>query len=416
MKKKIIIVGGGIVGLSTAFFLLKEGHEVLIIEKEKIKEGASFENAGYITPSHIIPLASPGIISKGLRWMLSSSSPFYIKPRINKDLFYWLLKFVKSCNNNHVQRSVNSLKQINEFSRELYQEIYSSKIFDFHLEKKGLLMAFKTLKAERNETKVMSIAKDLGLDVSLISKDQVQSLQPGIEMDIKGAFHYLSDAHSSPWIFMEQLEKYLLENGVKIIRGENVESFIVNNNKVNSILTNSKRYESDYFVLCAGAWSENLMKPLGISLPIQAGKGYCINVEKETGISMPSILIESKVAVTPMIGITRFSGTMEISGINNSIKHNRVLAIASSVSNYYKDFHISKQSQKNVKSALRPLSPDGLPFIGKHSSCKNLIIATGHSMMGWSLGPATGKLVSEIISDKKTSISIDPYRPERVYG
>jgi D-amino-acid dehydrogenase len=158
------------------------------------------------------------------------------------------------------------------------------------------------------------------------------------------------------------------------------------------------------------------LKGLGIQLSVQAGKGYRINTRQPTEITLPALLLEAKVAVTPMQGFTRFGGTMELSGINHKINTKRVAAIAQAATDYYPQINVAQKELKDVKCGLRPLSPDGLPFIGRHSSCKNLVLATGHSMMGWSLGPATGKLVSELISNQQTSMAIDPFSPERKYG
>ena len=416
MKKKVIVIGGGIIGLSTAFYLRAEGHEVTLLDKGTITEGASFVNAGYLTPSHIVPLASPGMISKGLKWMLNSSSPFYIKPRLDADLISWGLKFMRSCSKKHVQRSLAVIKEINELSKGLYHEMHESLDFDFHLEDRGLLMAFQTSKAEKSEYSVMQAAQDLGLDVSLLGVDEVNRLQPGIQMNIAGAFHYRCDAHSTPELFMNQLKQNTLKSGVEIHTETTVKNFQVLGNSISSVVTDHQNFEADEVVLAAGAWTEELLKPLKIALSVQAGKGYRINVEAPTGISIPSVLMESKVGVTPMQGFTRFAGTMEIAGINHSIRVNRVNAIAKAATQYYLGLKINVKDRKQAKCGLRPLSPDGLPFIGRHSSCSNLVLATGHSMMGWSLGPATGKLVTEIISNKKLSMPIDAFLPERKYG
>jgi D-amino-acid dehydrogenase len=154
-------------------------------------------------------------------------------------------------------------------------------------------------------------------------------------------------------------------------------------------------------------------KKLKINLPLQAGKGYRINVERPTGITMPAILLEAKVAVTPMKGFTRFAGTMEFSGINATIRKERVKAIANAANNFYPEIEINTTEMDKAKSGMRPVSPDGLPYIGRSPEIQNLIFATGHAMMGWSLGPATGKLVVEVIEGKKTAIDISPFAPER---
>jgi D-amino-acid dehydrogenase len=416
MKKSVIVIGGGIVGLSTAFYLRAEGHEVTLLDKGTITEGASFVNAGYLTPSHIVPLAAPGMISKGLKWMLNSSSPFYIKPRLDADLISWGWKFMRSCSKKHVQRSLAAIKEINELSKGLYHEMHASVDFDFHLEDRGVLMAFKTSKAEKSEYSVMQAAQDLGLDVSLLGVEEVNRLQPGIQMNIAGAYHYRCDAHSTPEVFMNQLKKNTLKSGVEIHTETTVKNFQVRGDRISTVVTDRGNFEADEVVFAAGAWTEELLKPLKIILSVQAGKGYRINVEARTGISLPCILIESKVGVTPMQGFTRFAGTMEIAGINYNIRENRVNAIAHAATQYYSGLEIDLNDRKQAKCGLRPLSPDGLPFIGRHSSCSNLVLATGHSMMGWSLGPATGKLVTEIISNKKLSMPINKFSPERKYG
>ncbi len=416
MKKKVVIVGGGIIGFSCAYYLIEEGHEVILVDKNSFDSGASIVNAGYIIPSHIIPLASPEVLRKGIKWMLNSNSPFYIKPRFNKDLINWGINFIKSSNFRHVNRSISIIKKINEFSKELYLELRDSKKIDFKIYEKGLLMAFKTSEAEKEEFKTAKIARELEMNVQELSQNEVNSMQPKIKMNIKGAFWYKSDAHLTPETFMNNLKSYLLKKGLKVYKENLVESFNYNSGIINSIRTKKNEIFGDEFVIAAGAWSENLLKKLRIKLLIQAGKGYRINLLKNTGISYPAILLEDKVAVTPMDGFTRFGGTMEISGLNTKINFKRVNSIAKSSEEYYEGLKISSQNINDAQCGLRPLSPDGLPFIGRHSSYNNLVLATGHSMMGWSLGPVTGKLVSEIISGKKESISIDPFNPERKFG
>tara|TARA_B110000003_G_C16644120_1_gene531340 strand:+ start:952 stop:2205 length:1254 start_codon:yes stop_codon:yes gene_type:complete len=416
LKKKVVIVGGGIIGFSCAYYLIEEGHEVILVDKNSFDSGASIVNAGYIIPSHIIPLASPEVLRKGIKWMLNSNSPFYIKPRFNKDLINWGINFIKSSNFRHVNRSISIIKKINEFSKELYLELRDSKKIDFKIYEKGLLMAFKTSEAEKEEFKTAKIARELEMNVQELSQNEVNSMQPKIKMNIKGAFWYKSDAHLTPETFMNNLKSYLLKKGLKVYKENLVESFNYNSGIINSIRTKKNEIFGDEFVIAAGAWSENLLKKLRIKLLIQAGKGYRINLLKNTGISYPAILLEDKVAVTPMDGFTRFGGTMEISGLNTKINFKRVNAIAKSSEEYYEGLKISSQNINDAQCGLRPLSPDGLPFIGRHSSYNNLVLATGHSMMGWSLGPVTGKLVSEIISGKKESISIDPFNPERKFG
>ncbi|MBV1888483.1 MAG: FAD-dependent oxidoreductase [Urechidicola sp.] len=415
MSKNVVIIGGGIIGLCTAYFLQKEGHQVTVIDKSDFTSGASYVNAGYITPSHIISLAAPGMITKGIKWMFNSSSSFYVKPRLDTEFLKWTWAFKKSATAKKVESSIGVIKDINLLSRDLFEELKSSNEFDFHYERKGLLMAYQTEKAGEEEWKVGQRAIQEGLDVRNLSKKEVAELEPNANLDVKGAVYYECDAHSTPSDFMLQMVNHLKSVGVEILAEEEVKDVEITNNTISKVITDKREIKADEVVLAAGSWSPLLSKKLGLNLLIQAGKGYRINVERETGITMPTILMEAKVAVTPMSGFTRFAGTMEIGGINHTINPVRVNAIAKAGENYYTGLKITEEEKKDVQCGLRPCSPDGLPFIGKSSKCKNLTIASGHAMMGWSLGPATGKLVSEIISEQKSTLDLKPFHPDRKF-
>jgi len=412
-RRKVVVIGGGVVGLCTAYYLLQEGHQVTVIDKGKLETGASYVNAGYLTPSHIIPMAAPGMLAKGFQWMFNSSSPFYIKPRLDGDLFRWGLKFIKSCTHAHVQQSMQAILDINILSKQLYLEMQKKGAFDFHLETKGLLMAYKTTEAEKEEAEVVSKAQDLGLTVNQLSREEILKMQPEAPMDIAGAFWYESDAHSTPELFMKNLLAYLKKEGVEVILENEVKQIKTKGSIIQSIQTTQQEIALDELVIAAGAWSATLLRSLGIRLTLQAGKGYRLNLNQPSGINLPAILIESKVAVTPMKGFTRFGGTMELSGINHTINKKRVNAIAEAAKNYYPHLKIPEEVYTHVNCGLRPLSHDGLPYIGRYPQFSNLVLAAGHAMMGWSLGPATGKLVSELISQQQPTLSLTPFAPER---
>ncbi len=413
MGKEVVIIGGGVIGLCSAYYLQKEGHQVTIFDKSNLSSGASFVNAGYITPSHFIPLASPGMITKGLKWMLNSSSPFYVKPRLNKDFLNWFWAFNKSATKSKVERAIPILKDINLLGRDLFEELKTSNDFDFHYERNGLLMCYKTDKAGEEEWKVGQLGINEGLHVKNLSKEELKSFEPNIEMNIKGAVFYECDAHTTPSEFMFGMVDHLKAVGVTFHLNEEVKDILVSDGKISKIITNIKEMSADEVVVAAGSWSPQLTKKLGIKIPIEAGKGYRINVARPTGIQMSSILVEAKVAVTPMNGFTRFAGTMEMGGINHDINLNRVRAIAKAGESYYNGLKIEQKEIEMADCGLRPCTPDGIPYIGRTATCNNLTIATGHAMMGWSLGPATGKLVSEIISDKKSSLNLNPFNPDR---
>ncbi|WP_373074332.1 NAD(P)/FAD-dependent oxidoreductase [Zeaxanthinibacter enoshimensis] len=414
MGKHVLIIGGGIVGLSCAYYAQKDGHKVTVLDRSDMSGGASYVNAGYLTPSHIIPLSSPGMMAKGLKYMLNGSSPFYMKPRWDMDFFRWIWQFNKSATPGHVEKSIPLIRDINLLSKDLYTELHASgDLGDFQLEKKGLLMLYKTRKEELREKEVGKRAVEEGLETVELNREQLLEVQPNINDEVLGAVHYLCDAHTTPNEFMKKMKAYLREKGVQIKTLEEAQRFKIRKDNILAVETDIDTYPADEFVIATGAWSEGLFKKLGLSMHMQAGKGYRINVERETGILLPAVLMEAKVAVTPMKGFTRFAGTMEFSGLNHVLRKKRIRAIAKAGESYYKNLEITEEELANAQCGLRPVTPDGLPYIGRTSKYKNVTLATGHAMMGWSLGPATGKLVSEIIAQKKPSMNLDGFMPER---
>lgn len=415
MSKKVIIIGGGIVGLSTAYYLQKEGCEVTVIDKSNFSQGASYVNAGYITPSHIISLAAPGMISKGIKWMFNSASPFYIKPRWDLDFFKWGLAFKRASTAKKVEQAIPTIKDINVLSRELYADMKASGDFEFHYQREGLLMAYLTDKMGEKEWKVGQRAMQEGLTVENLSFSEVQQLQPKANINYKGAVYFHSDAQMTPTDFMRDMLSYLKSKGVAILAQEEVVQIATHQDIIEKVITDKQELQADFYVIAAGSWSSKLAKQLGVKMLLQAGKGYRINVHRNTGITLPTILCESKCAVSPMQGFTRFAGTMEFSGINHIIRKERVSAIADAASRYFKGLKITDAEKDDAQCGLRPVSPDGLPYIGKSAQCSNAIFATGHAMMGWSMGPATGQLVTEIILDKPTSLDLAPFAVGRKF-
>ncbi len=239
---------------------------------------------------------------------------------------------------------------------------------------------------------------------------------PDAKLNINGAAYYECDWHTTPGEFMQEFKNLLQQKGVQFLKNEQVTDFEKQGEKIMKVQTQSgKEIEADEVILATGAWTGTLNKKLNLNILMQAGKGYRINSTTETGITLPSILCEAKVAITPMNGFTRYAGTMEIAGINHDINKARVDAIAEAVPRYFENVHITQAEKAEAQCGLRPVTPDGLPYIGRTSKWKNLTLAAGHAMMGWSLGPGTGLLVSELINGKKPSLDLSAYNPDRKF-
>ncbi|NEW78837.1 MAG: FAD-dependent oxidoreductase [Gelidibacter sp.] len=409
--KKVIIIGGGIVGLCSAYYLAKEGAKVAVIDKSDMLDGCSYGNAGMIVPSHIIPMAQPGVIHQGIKWMFNAKSPFYIKPAISVDLLAWLIQFYKNSNQNHVDKSMVPLRNLSFFSKELYQE-FAILSKDFGYDEKGLLRLYNTEKVGEEEIKIGKIAKELGIEVDFLNQREVKELEKDINVDALGAVHYKSDAHLSSNHFMAFLKAELNKMGVKMISNCPIFDFRVSGGKIDEVLTKFGIFKADEFVIAAGSWSVEIAQKLGVKLHILPGKGYSFNVENLLSKpTIPSILCEGKVAVTPLGNEVRFGGTLEITN-NKDTKINikRLQGIVEKVNEFYPDIKVDLPYKEKVWHGFRPCTPTGLPIIEQSKKFQNLTIATGHAMMGLSLAPASGKLVSELILGKKTSVDITEFR------
>ncbi|MBS7254082.1 NAD(P)/FAD-dependent oxidoreductase [Flavobacterium branchiicola] len=409
--KKIGVIGGGIIGLCTAYYLAKEGYEVSVFDASDMSDGCSYGNAGMIVPSHIIPLAQPGMIAQGIKWMFDSQSPFYVKPRLDTDLLKWGLKFYKHANASHVEKAMPALRDLSVFSKELYQDL-AKESDSFFYEEKGLLMLFKSDKVEEEMYHEGKEAERLGLAVDYLSKHQVELLEKGTKTNITGGVHYKGDAHLYPQKFMAFIKQELSKLKVEIHTNTTVKDFVFDGNKIEKIVTDNGLFRIDEVVLATGSWSPSLAKKLKISISILPGKGYSFTLkDKEQKPSIPSILCEGKVAVTPMANDIRFGGTMEITHTGDTkINKNRLQGIVSSINDFYPDMKIEMPKTEDTWFGFRPCTPSGMPIITRDKKYVNLTLATGHAMMGLSLAPATGKIVTEIISGKSTSVDINRFQ------
>lgn len=411
---KVLIIGGGIMGLSSAYYLVKAGYEVTILEKGDLADNCSYGNAGMIVPSHFVPLAAPGMVSQGVRWMFSSKSPFYVKPSVNPELISWGIKFLKSANDKHVAYSAKPLTELSLLSKSLYKKLAQEPGFNFELTENGILMFYKTEKAGEEETHLAEQGRQLGLDMEMLTVAQCKALQPNLELDVLGAVHYRSDAHLSPQVLMRTLLKYLTDNGVNIVRNREVTKIESSASKITGVYTGAQKWVADDYIIAGGSWSPSIAKLVNIKAPLMPGKGYSFMVEEpEKRMHIPALLAEARVAITPMSGSLRYGGTMELDKINSRINMNRVKGIVESIPQYFPNLHPEVPAEKDIWFGFRPSSPDGLPYIGRNDKYHNLILATGHGMMGLSLGMATGLLVKEIIDEAKTTIDISAFSPNR---
>jgi len=412
--RHIVICGAGIIGLCCARELRARGHAVTVVDRGPAdRDGCSFGNAGMITPSHFVPLAAPGMVALGLKWMFDPKSPFYIRPRLDADLAAWGWRFMRASTAEHVERSAPVLRDLNLASRELYVGL-AAELPDFGLVTRGLLMLCREARTLDHEGAFEAQARELGVPAEVLDAAATARLDPGVRLSIAGSIYFPKDAHLDPARLIASLTPRLEAAGVNFLWNTEITGWRREGSKLAAALTTKGELAADEFVLAGGAWSPGLVRGLGLRLPMQAGKGYSLTLPKPRQLPhLCSIFTEARVAVTPMGGSLRIGGTMEVVGLDETIQPHRVQGIIESVPRYFPDFTPEDFAGIQPWRGLRPVTPDGLPYLGRFGAAPNLIAATGHAMMGLSLGPITGRLVAEIVAGEPPSIDLRLLDPDR---
>lgn len=415
-KGSTVIIGGGIVGLMAAYNLARDGWAVTVLDKGNFADNCSRGNAGMIVPSHFTPMAAPGVVAQGIKWMFDNRSPFYVKPTLSRSLVSWGLKFLKHANERHVAATAPHILALNRWSKELYTELASEMENPFGLTHRGILMLYKTEKTAEEELHLANQATALGLNVETLNATEVQLLEPNTRLDVLGATHYRDDSHLNPNMLIQHLKKQLHTLGVNLVPQAEVIGFIKNKKRVITVQTAKKEYQADIFILSGGAWLPAIAKLAGLRIPLMPGKGYSFQTSSFNGqLQHPALLLEARVAITPMGDTVRIGGTMELAAINHRINKNRVEGIVQAVPEYYPDHHVSAPAPADTWHGFRPCSPDGLPYLGAAKTTDNLIIAGGMGMMGLSLAAAAGKIVSQLANETPVEMDITPFDPLRFH-
>jgi D-amino-acid dehydrogenase len=374
------------------------------------REGCSFGNAGMVVPSHFIPLAAPGMVALGLRWMWNPESPFYIKPRLDVDLVRWGLGFWRAATADRVKAAAPVLRDLSLLSRRCFDEMG----LDFGLVKKGLLMLCKEQRTLDEEGHTAEKARALGIPAEVLDAAQTAAKDPSVTMDVLGSVYFPLDCHLSPARLLRAMEEELLRLGARFLWQTEVTGFRTESNQLRAVQTTVGEVSADEVVLCSGVWSHALAKSLRLNLLMQAGKGYSLTVKEPPQLpELCSICTEARLAVTPMDGALRVGGTMEVAGVEESINARRVKGILRALPHYFP--LIKEECFEEVKpwSGLRPVSPDGMPYLGRTKAWQNVVIATGHAMMGLSLGPGTGRIVGRVLDGELPEVEIKLCSPDR---
>jgi D-amino-acid dehydrogenase len=408
----ILIVGGGVIGLSCAYELAKRGADVTVIDKGEPGFGCSYGNAGWITPCFAMPLPMPGMLFKSMKWMLDPDSPLRIHPRPSWLLVSWLTRFLLSMSERKMLRSVSALVEISKYSMDAYSRFPAEIGADYHFEKKGLLMAAQSKDGLGYAKKEMELVAKHGVPGRLMGAEELRAFEPALTGRLEGGVFFPEEAHAEPLEVVRALAAGAKKHGAKIFSGTELIDCETREGKVISVRTTKGVFKADQFLFATGSWSTGVGRSLGLNIPIMGGKGYAfITKPLSPNPQRPLMLVEKKVAVTPRNGTLRLAGTLELVNNDYSITPRRINGIingAREFLNVPKEFEYSE-----LWRGLRPCSPDGVPIIGYTKKYSNLCLATGHQMLGLQSAPGTGRLVGDLMLGVKPAFDPTPFRTDR---
>lgn len=412
-KDDILIIGGGIIGMTCAYELSQRGAQVTLIDKGEIGHGCSYGNAGWVTPCFAMPLPMPGMLLKSIGWLMDPDSPLYIKPSMNPVLFQWLFRFLRSMNQQLMLQSIKSLVEISKYSLDAYAQLNEKFPNTTGYDQKGLLMVSQTdagLAAAEQERQLVA---PHGIPGSFLTADDVRKLEPAIIGPIKGGVYFPKEAHLEPLSTVRTLAEAARQNGVRILPHTEVYDFTTENQKIREVHTTHGTLKADKILLATGSWSPDLAKKLELNIPVLGGKGYALILKPlQSQPKIPLMLIERKIAVTPRANSIRLAGTLELVNPNDySITPRRVNAILKG-SKLFLDVP-EKPEVLELWRGLRPCTPDGVPVIGYSSKYNNLLISTGHQMLGIQSGPGSAKLASDLLLNETPLFDPYPFRANR---
>ena len=408
---RTIVIGAGVIGLACAYSLKCRGVDVVLVEMNLPGQACSKGNCGWVTPSISSPIPAPGLTWTSIKWMLKSDSPLYISPVAVPSLARWLWQFWRHCNTTDFLAGLNAVSSLNQSTFAAFAQLERDGVqFEFHRD--GLLFVFKDESYMEGARTEFEYYKNYGYEVpERLSGDELRRLEPALSRSVTSGFLVKEEAHVRPESLVAGYLAKLKLLGVEVKTGSRFVSAATKGRRVTEIQTEDESLSCDNVLIAAGAWSGKVTKLFGVTTPVQAGKGYSVTVSGGgPKLVRPLYLGEARIGCSPYNGAVRFAGTMELSGINMALDRRRVTGIRNGIREYLAEPLGETEGIEWV--GMRPLTPDGLPLLGKVPRYDNLFLATGHAMLGVTLAPATGELMADLIAGEENPIA-KPFDPGR---
>ncbi|QKF58866.1 NAD(P)/FAD-dependent oxidoreductase [Aliarcobacter lanthieri] len=393
MKRDIIVIGAGIMGLTTAYELFKAGRKVTIIDESDITNSTSFGNAGLLSAFDKGPLANPGIVFNTLKLMIKGQSPVNIHPTLDITIYKWLWKFINSANKDRLKRTLALFEKYGDISNNIYENMQSVDSLDLDFHRNGMLSIFTEQKSYDKKLIDYSVKND---DIfEIIEKNKIKDFIPCVTNDIKGAIHFKRNTHFDPKKVMLELKRYLKENGVEFILNERISNIVYSDKKIESISSALNTYEADTYILSTG-FQTNLVDKLKQSLMMTPAKGYSLTFKmpKELQPITSTLFSDLFIVMTPRRDDVRITSKLEIGSTNHKIVKKQIESIKENFKKYTIPFEMENITEW---TGFRPLTPNDMPLIGRDEKYKNLIYGMGLGWLGMTFGPALASIIKDLI-------------------
>jgi D-amino-acid dehydrogenase len=410
---RVVIVGGGIIGLACAHYLQKTGASVTVIDQGRIGGGCSHGNCGYVSPSHILPFAGPGAIPRTLKTLFQRNSPLKVRFRFSPALWGWFLRFARRCNQTDMLEAGHAIDALLRSSRTLYDQLLEEAGFDVEFEARGIIFVLRTAEGMHHYEQVDRLLRDeFNLPAKRLDGPALDAYEPALKPGLAGGWLYECDAHLRCDRLLREWRARLSEQGVSFREQCELKGITSSGRIVSTVVTSQGPIPADRVVIATGAWTPLLHEHLGVRVPIQRGKGYSITMPRPALCPrVPLIFEEHRVAITPFRSGYRIGSTMEFAGYDASMNRDRFNLLREGAAMYLRE-PVAEPVEEEWWG-WRPMVPDGKPIIGRLPKFDNAWVAAGHGMLGLSMATGTGKLISELIGGSTPHVDPAPYRVER---
>lgn len=412
-KRDVVIVGGGVVGAACAYYLRRAGREVTIIDRGPFGRGCSHGNCGFVCPSHVLPLAAPGALWSTMKTMAAKNSPLKVRLRFDPGMWSWFWQFARRCNRRDMLAAGHALHALLRSSRSLYNGLLHDVLTDVEWHNRGLLFVFRTPAGLEHYAETDRLLREeFDLAATRYDDGGLQQLEPSLRSDVAGAWHYAGDSHLRSDKLMSAWRRVLQSQGVEIIENCEVRGLSSSDGVGRGLVTAQGSIACEHIVFASGAWTPQWNQWLRTAIAIQPGKGYSLTLPPTANMPrLPMIFEEDRVAITPLENAYRIGSTMEFAGYDSSLNPSRLQLLRDGAARYLRD----APSSAALESwwGWRPMTPDGLPYIGRTAAFSNVFLAAGHGMLGITLAPGTGRLLAELVTGATPHTDPQPYRVDR---